>query len=130
MANATIRFRIEGIDDIRRGFRELSLQFARIKACAKLRRAYLNVLRSTRRTRKEKVRKWELAKLHAYVAGLRVKHPDAEVRLGSRFSCSGMRFVAIEIIYARGQTQPSVVDRRTILLGHKTKVVEIDEVPV
>lgn len=147
MANATIQFHVEGIDDIRRGFRELAAQFARMKAIRRERRAFLNMLRSTRRTRKVMVRKWQLAKLHAKAAEIRVQCPTAEVRVVSRNLRRGfpIAFIDIDAPHAKGtvdlsevdhcvvllewkatftggESIPSSIDRRTLLLGHSPPI--------
>lgn len=127
MANATIQFHVEGIDDIRQTFRELSAQFARMKAIRRERRAYLNMLRSTRRTRKAMVRKWQLAKLHVKAAEIRVQCPKAEVRIASRNLRRGEPVVfvdvkPIEIVVAEGRTDPLTSDRRVLLLGRSPPI--------
>lgn len=83
MANTTIRFNVSGLAEMRESFRLLALQLAHAKAKRRERRAYLNMLRSTRRTRKTMVRKWMLAKLHVKVCEIRIECPTTEVRIAS-----------------------------------------------
>lgn len=131
MANVSIQFHVEGIDDIRRGFRELAVRFARVKAIGRERRAFLNMLRSTRRTRKAMVRKWQLAKLHAKAAEIRVQCPTAEVRIVSRNLCKGFPIVFIDIDapHAKGTVDLSEVDHRAVLLERKATFTEGSSIP-
>lgn len=130
MANAIVRIDVSGLYDIRKTFHELALQFTRMKAVLRERRAYLNTLRSTRRKRKEAVRRWQLAKLRVKVCEIRIECQTAEVRIVSRNLRKGEPVVMIETIFARGQSEPLTADRRTILLGHRASVAEIDECPI
>lgn len=130
MANATVRFRIDR-EAMQKNFRELSVQFGRLLVYARLRRAYLNMRRSTRRTRKEKVWKWQLAMLHARAAEMRVKHPKADVRVVSRMLQKGVPVVMIDMVFVRAEVPSSGANRRDVLLGRETpRVVEIDECPI
>lgn len=133
MANATARFTIDttGLRDIRKNFHELALQFTRLKTIWRERRAYLNVLRSTRKNRKEKVRKWQLAKLHVKASEIRVQWPSAEVRIVSRFLCKGypVVFIDIDAPHARGTVDLSEVDRRTVLLERKPTFAAGESIP-
>jgi hypothetical protein len=136
MANASIRFSFdapgtqEAIDKLAEVAREARVALHRIdlaKSKKRLHRAYLNMLRSTRRTRKHAVRRWELVKLHVRAAEIRAECPNAEVRIVSRNLRKGEPIVVINAIYARGSVQPSGVDRRTILLGHRPIFAAIDD---
>lgn len=139
MANASIRFSFDATgvqkvrEDLARVAKEARAALFRIAlAHVKKReqRAYLNMLRSTRRTRKVTVRRWELAKLRVKVCKMRVESPTTEVRIVSRNIRKGDPIAMIETIFARGMIAPSNADRRTILLGHRALVTEIDECPI
>ena len=111
MTNVTVRFTIDTT-----GYRAVAeklyatmdemrihlLRIALYRAKCRLHRAYLNVLRSTRRTRKEAIWRWELAKLHVRAAEIRVERPTAKVRIVSRRMQSGKPIVLIDAIYDEG----------------------------
>jgi hypothetical protein len=136
MANASICFSFDatGTREVITGLAKVAKE-ARValhwidlaKSKKRLHRAYLNMLRSTRRNRRDAVRRWELAKLHVRAAEIRVQCPNAEVRIVSRNLRKGEPIVVINAIYARGSVQPSGVDRRTILLGHRPNFTAIDD---
>jgi hypothetical protein len=139
MANATVRFNIdtsgfqESVSKVYATMAEMRTTLLRIAlATAKKRerRVFLNMLRSTRRKRREAVRKWQLAKLHVKACEIRIECPTAEVRIVSRRMKSGEPIVMIDAVYARGENGPSGVDRRTILLGHRARAVHVDECPI
>ena len=126
MSDATIRFMFDatGTHAVTEQLRQVAIEsrfaLARIalgRAKRRLHRAYLNMLRSTRRNRKEAVRKWMLAKLHVRAAKIRVEKPNAEVRIVSHSMKNGEPIVLIDAIFAR--KHPSFFDRWTkaILLG-------------
>ena len=89
MAQAAIRFEANGVQELRskiyatmQEMRIVLLRLSLARAKKRLHRARLNMLRSTRRTRKAMVRKWALAKLHVKVCEIRF---DGSVFPGAEF---------------------------------------------
>ena len=138
MANTSIQFSFDAIgvqkvrEDLTHVVKASRAALTRIrlaKAKKRLQRAYLNMLRAPRSKRKDVAWRWELAKLYVKACEMRVESPTAEIRIISRNIRKGEPVVFIETVFARGATAPTTCDRRTVLLGPRLHVAEIDECP-
>ena len=117
MAHVTIRFDVPAdtlgrvTRDLKRVAHAADLSLRLTIAIEKRSRARLNIRRATRRTRQAKVWKYVLA--HVQVCRLK--------------SAIG---VATAVVRASAQCEESTVDRRTMLLGKRCSVAEVDERPI
>lgn len=134
MANAIIRFSFDatGMQRVREDLakiveksRAVRLRMALVRAKKRERRAYLNMLRSTRRNRAEMVRKWHLARLHVRACEMRIEKPNATIRIVSRCVRREEPVVFIDI-----EAERVLPLRMETIRGHRLSVAEIDEVPV
>lgn len=105
----------ESLHEVGNQARVSLLRVALANATHKSHRAYLNMLRGSRKNRKALVRKWHLAKVNVQRCKLQLQNPTAQIKMFRRGG--GALF---ETIFASGTSTPSRVDLRTMLLGRRT----------